>query len=99
MQTSLQGFLAGATEKAAADLEAAVLRIPEDKRGWNPTDTARSALNMAAECAILNGSTATLIKTQHLAPISILRNTSGGVTNWRRIGPQSKPCWTRTPRK
>ncbi|HLK57342.1 MAG TPA: DinB family protein [Chthonomonadaceae bacterium] len=58
---SMQEFLVGATRKASADLEAALLRLPEDKRNWRPAETARTALDQYAECAILNGSTADVI--------------------------------------
>jgi uncharacterized damage-inducible protein DinB len=64
MPNTLQQFLAGATQKAAADLEAAVLRLPEEKRGWSPAEQSRSALDQAAECAILNGGVANLIQTR-----------------------------------
>lgn len=64
MSHPLQEFLAGATKKAAADLEAALLRLPEDKRGWSPKGSARTALDQCAECAILNGSTAELIQSR-----------------------------------
>ncbi len=62
MPTTMQAFLAQTTRKAAADLEAAVLRLPDDKRSWSPMGNARSAVNQAAECAIMNGSTADLIQ-------------------------------------
>jgi len=64
MSTTLQSFLAAATKKAADELEAALLRLPEDKRGWAPADSSRSALDQAAECAMLSGSTSELIKTR-----------------------------------
>jgi hypothetical protein len=64
MSTSLQDFLVGATQKAKEELETALLRLPEEKRGWAPSDSARSALDQAAECALLNGSTTELIKTR-----------------------------------
>lgn len=64
MPHTLQHFLSAATQKAAEDLAAAVLRLPEDKRGWSPDDKARPALDQAAECAILNGYTADLIQTE-----------------------------------
>ena len=64
MSNTLQEFLAEATQKAAADLEAAVLRVPEDKRSWSPMDKARTALDQAAECAMLNGFGAELITTR-----------------------------------
>ena len=64
MPDTLQHFLSAATQKAADDLAAAVLRLPEDKRGWSPDNRARPALDQAAECAILNGYTADLIQTE-----------------------------------
>jgi len=64
MSNTLQAFLTDVTQKAAGDLEAALLRLPEDKRAWSPTDSARSALDQVAECAILNGSTRKLIETR-----------------------------------
>ena len=64
MPNTLQEFLAQAAQKAAGDLEAAVLRLPEDKRSWSPMGDARTALDQAAECAIVNGSTADLIESR-----------------------------------
>ena len=64
MADSLQDFLANATQKAAADLEAALLRLPADKRNWSPQGDARTALDLVAECAILNGSTVDIIETR-----------------------------------
>ncbi len=64
MPHTLQDFLASATLKAAADLETALLRIPEDKRGWSVMGDARTALDMAAECAMLCSSTAELMKSR-----------------------------------
>ena len=61
---ALQEYLAAATLKAAADLEAALLRLPEDRRDWSPGGDARSAANVVAECAILNASTADLVRTR-----------------------------------
>lgn len=59
---TLQTFLADATEKAASQLEAALMRLPEDKRSWSAGGDARSALDMVAEVAILNGTTAETIE-------------------------------------
>jgi hypothetical protein len=64
MANELQNFLAEGILKAAADLEAAFARVPEDKRTWAPADTSRSALDQMAECAILNGYTAQTVETQ-----------------------------------
>lgn len=61
---NLQTFLADAALKAAADLETALLRLPEDKRDWSAGGDARTALDMVAEVAILNGSTADTIETR-----------------------------------
>ena len=60
--STLQTFLAEATTKGATDLETALLRLPEEKRNWSAGGTARSALDMVAEVAILNGATADAIK-------------------------------------
>ena len=62
--TTVQGFLADATQKAAADLITALDLIPADKRGWQPGEKSRSALNQLAECAIINGATADAITTR-----------------------------------
>jgi hypothetical protein len=64
MPITLQEFCADAARQAAIDLEAALLRLPEDKRGWSPAEKARTALDQAAECAMLNGKTAELIQTR-----------------------------------
>jgi len=64
MPHTLQDYLVAATQKAAADLAAALLRLPEDKRGWSPDEKGRTALDQVAECAILNGYTADLIQTR-----------------------------------
>lgn len=61
MPNTLQEFMGAAIPKAAADLEAALLRLPEDKRNWQTTETARSAMDQVAECAILNGIVAELL--------------------------------------
>ena len=64
MPYTLQAFFADSTQVAAADLEKALLRLPEDKRGWSPSEKARSALDQTAECAMINGSTAALIQSR-----------------------------------
>lgn len=64
MSMNLQSFLAQSTQKLAVDLQAALDRLPDDKKGWTPAETSRSALDQAAECAILNGSTVNLIQSR-----------------------------------
>lgn len=64
MPHTLQDFFVTATQKASADLAAAFLRLPEDKRGWSPGEKSRTALDQVAECAVLNGYTADLIQTR-----------------------------------
>ena len=59
-----QSFLAAATEKAAADLAKAFVALPEDKRLWQPAESARSAMDQVAECAILTGYIANLLHTR-----------------------------------
>ena len=62
MKPTVQEFFATLTEKATADLQTALDRIPEDKRAWSPAEKSRTAMDQFAECAILNGSTAKLLK-------------------------------------
>ncbi|HEX8834871.1 MAG TPA: DinB family protein [Abditibacteriaceae bacterium] len=64
MPNTLQQFLATAALKAADDLVTALHRLPEDKRNWVPMGQARSALDMVAECAILNEQTRDLIQAR-----------------------------------
>lgn len=64
MPDSVQNFLAAQAIKAAADLETALLRLPSDKRAWSAGGTARGALDMVAELAILNGTTAEAIEAR-----------------------------------
>jgi len=64
MPNTLQEFLTASTQKAAEELIAAFLRIPQDRRAWSPEQTARTALDQMAECALLNGATADLIRTR-----------------------------------
>ncbi len=59
-----QSFLAAATEKAAADLAKAFVALPQDKRLWQPAESARSAMDQVAECAILTGYMANLLHTR-----------------------------------
>lgn len=53
MATNLQQFLAESAEETAKNLETALNRLPEDKRNWSPMGDARTAMDMAAECAML----------------------------------------------
>lgn len=64
MPITQQDFLSSATEQGAKSLFAALLALPEEKRGWRPADTARSALDLVAECALNNGYTADMIRNQ-----------------------------------
>ena len=61
---TLQHFFAEATTQAAADLETALLNLPEDKRNWSADGAARTALDMVAECAIMNAMTERIIETR-----------------------------------
>jgi hypothetical protein len=65
MPNTVQEFLATAAEKTVADLEAALLRLPEDKRNVSPMGDARTPADLVAEVAILNGTTAELLKNRH----------------------------------
>lgn len=64
MPHTLQDFLVTATQKAAGDLAAALLRLPEDQRNVSPMGQARTPLDLVAECAVLNGTTADMIDTR-----------------------------------
>ena len=61
---NLQTFLSTSIPRAAADLETALLRLPDDKRNWSAGSQARSAIHMVAEVALLNGDTAAMIETR-----------------------------------
>ena len=67
MSLSAQEFVATTTQKVAADLEEAFLRIPVEKRNWVPQGESRTAIDQLAEIAMLNGSTADLIRTKTFA--------------------------------
>jgi uncharacterized damage-inducible protein DinB len=66
---TVQNFLAQATRKSVADLEAVYKALPEDQRNLSPGGSARTAADMIAECAIMNGMTVELIKTKQF-PVS-----------------------------
>ena len=68
MPTTLQTFIRGAIEKTRVELVTALLRLPEDKRNWSPMGSARTALDMVAECAILHGTTAGVIRNRAFDP-------------------------------
>jgi len=73
MPGTVQTFLADATRKVADELAAALDRIPEDKRNWSPGGSARTALDVFAECALLNGSTAESIRARALGAEAMAR--------------------------
>lgn len=50
---TLQEYLVSALPRTVIDLEAALHRLPEDKRNWSPMGDARTAMDMVAECALL----------------------------------------------
>ena len=64
---TLQEFFVTATRKAMTDLEKALTSLPEDKRNFSPGGSARTAADMAAECAILNGITAQVVVERKMA--------------------------------
>ncbi len=67
MPQTVQEYLAGATQKAAAELTKAYIHIPEEKRDWSPDEKARSAQDMFAECVLLNSYTADTITNQAMS--------------------------------
>ena len=58
---TVQEFIATGTEKATADLLHAFERTTIEKRGWEP-EGGRSARNVLAECAIMTGGIADIVK-------------------------------------
>jgi hypothetical protein len=64
MPGQLQTFLAKATQEASEDLLKAFDNLPEEKRVWSPMGDARTALNMMAECAIMNSDNPGFIKSR-----------------------------------
>lgn len=84
MPNTLQDFLALVTPKASKNLAAAYERIPDDKKNWKPSETARPAVDLIAEVAILNGYTADLIlsRTWTMNDFSIYTNYKNEVCGW-----------------
>lgn len=84
MPITQQDFLASSTEQGAKNLFAALLALPEEKRGWSPAGTARTALDLVAECALNNGYTADMIENRawgapaHEEYMIIQRKTAAG---------------------
>ena len=68
MPGTVQEFLATSAEKAASDLKAAFLRLPEDKWNWKPGEEARPAIDLLAEVALLNASSAWVIQNRAWNP-------------------------------
>ena len=63
MSHRIQDFLYALTESKAADLLASYNTLPEEKRNVSPGGNARTAADMLAEIAILNGETAKTLTT------------------------------------
>lgn len=59
---NVSSFMLHLCQKVSEDLVTAYNRIPEDKKGWAPAETARSAKNQLAELALLNASSASVIE-------------------------------------
>lgn len=66
MSNVLQNFLADSAQEAMTELKTALLSLPEDKRNWSPQGNARTALDMVAECALLNGATVSILRDRVL---------------------------------
>jgi hypothetical protein len=62
MAGQFQEFVAAQCALLKQNVEEALMRIPEGKRGWAPAESSRSAMDQAAEVAMLNGASADLIK-------------------------------------
>ncbi len=65
---TVQEFLAVSAEKAAEDLKAAFLALPQDKWNWKPSDDARPAIDLLAEVALLSASSAWTIQNRAWNP-------------------------------
>ena len=64
MTMTQQEYVATMTEQKARDLIVAYAKIPADKRGWSPGGTARTALDLFAECILMNSYTVRVIELQ-----------------------------------
>lgn len=64
MPITQQEFLAFSIAEKAKNLFAALIALPDEKRGWRPAETARPALDLVAECALNNGYTADMIQNR-----------------------------------
>jgi hypothetical protein len=64
MSNTAQEYLVRSTLKAVKSIEDALLGLPEDKRNWSPGGEARTALDMVAECALMNEATIDLLTTK-----------------------------------
>jgi uncharacterized damage-inducible protein DinB len=99
MPGSLQTFLARAIAKANADLEAALMRLPEDKRSWAPAETSRTPMNQVAEVALIGQCIADTIENrqypasftmdEYMRQIKILEQ------DWREIRKQLSQATSR----
>jgi len=67
MPKSVQEFLVSITEQAAKDLITAAQEVPAESLTWQPLDKGRTALDQLAECVILGGYTADVLKERNWA--------------------------------
>ena len=74
MPNTLQDFLADSTLKTAQDLEAALLQLPGEKWNWSAGGQARGALDMVAECALMNGAAVAMIRDGVFPPDMAFRH-------------------------
>ncbi|MGI4791203.1 MAG: DinB family protein [Janthinobacterium lividum] len=51
---TIQEYIARATQKKAQELLAAARALPEERQHWKPLGQSRSAVDLVAECAIMN---------------------------------------------
>ncbi|AIE86021.1 DinB family protein [Fimbriimonas ginsengisoli] len=64
----VQEAAALATEKSVKVLLYTIDRTPDDRLTWKPCETARSALEVAAECALVTGNWAEILQTGACPP-------------------------------
>ena len=65
---NIQTYFSNAIPNATADLETALLNLPADKRNWSAGGDARTALDMVAEVALLNGVVADVVQSRAPMP-------------------------------
>ena len=66
---TIQQLTAKANGDVAASLARALLAMPEEKQVWSPLEEGRTALNMVAECAVINRFGARVLRERVVPPL------------------------------